>query len=308
MANNTGFMVDPSDGEFDDWFELYNAGSSAVDLSGYYLSDNLTNLLQFRIPTGYVIPAGGFLLVWADEDSNLNATNVPHLHVNFRLNGAGEAIALSTPDGALLHAVTFEQQTANISQGFYPDATGVKCFLTSPSPAAPNTAPTNCTPIIDPIPTQYSYVGKNFRFTVPARDIDQPRQNLSFSLITGPQGASIHPVTGVINWLPSAARLGTNSFLARVSDNGYPPAAATANFIVIVITPPRITLALAGDGQVALSVPTVANKHYRIEFNEDLGTSNWQRLGDDITATGSTIIVQDTINSQQRFYRIEPLD
>ena len=39
MASNFTKVAD-QDGEYDDWVELYNGGSNAVNLSGFYLSDN----------------------------------------------------------------------------------------------------------------------------------------------------------------------------------------------------------------------------------------------------------------------------
>jgi hypothetical protein len=90
MAQNTTTLADPADGDFDDWIELHNAGSTTVDLTGFFLTDNLTNKTMFAIPSGYPIPAGGFLLVWADGETGQNrATNV-HLHASFALARAGE--------------------------------------------------------------------------------------------------------------------------------------------------------------------------------------------------------------------------
>jgi hypothetical protein len=43
MASNTQTLRDPSDQAFDDWFELYNAGSEPVDLGGYWLADSVAN-------------------------------------------------------------------------------------------------------------------------------------------------------------------------------------------------------------------------------------------------------------------------
>src|SRR5262249_44789258 len=65
---------DPADGHYDDWFELYNPGSEPADISGFYLTDNLTNQTQWRIPDGTIIPASGFKLVWADNDVDQNGT------------------------------------------------------------------------------------------------------------------------------------------------------------------------------------------------------------------------------------------
>ncbi|MBN2132757.1 MAG: lamin tail domain-containing protein, partial [Sedimentisphaerales bacterium] len=37
-ANNTS--IQDSLGDYDDWIEIYNAGETAVDLAGYYLTDD----------------------------------------------------------------------------------------------------------------------------------------------------------------------------------------------------------------------------------------------------------------------------
>ena len=44
MSNNTRTLADPADGQFHSWFELYNAGTTNFNLSGYYLAGSLTNL------------------------------------------------------------------------------------------------------------------------------------------------------------------------------------------------------------------------------------------------------------------------
>jgi hypothetical protein len=142
MAVNTsasGF-TDPADGDYDDWFELYNPGPTVVDLGGYFLTDNLTNKFQFEIPNSgqYTIPAGGFLLVWADGETGQNSTNRADLHASFSLRAAGESIGLFAADGTQIDAVTFGAQTNNISQGRNPDGgTNIVVFFSS-SPRAAN--------------------------------------------------------------------------------------------------------------------------------------------------------------------------
>ncbi|MGL5889943.1 MAG: lamin tail domain-containing protein, partial [Bacteroidia bacterium] len=39
-------------GEYNDWFEIYNAGTTAVNLAGYYISDNDNNPTKWQIPSG----------------------------------------------------------------------------------------------------------------------------------------------------------------------------------------------------------------------------------------------------------------
>ncbi len=140
MAANTsasGF-ADPADGNYDDWFELYNPGSTSVALGGYYLTDDLVNRFKFRIPEGYNIAPQGFLLVWADNDTNQNSPVNPDLHANFKLSQSGETIGLYASDGTIIDAVAFGTQTNNVSEGHYPDGTGPLYFMTTPTPRAAN--------------------------------------------------------------------------------------------------------------------------------------------------------------------------
>ena len=142
MAANTraSGLADPVDGDFDDWFELYNPGPAAVDLGDHYLTDNLTNKFQFRVPNNgrYLIPPGGHLLVWADGEPGQNSTNRADLHVSFNLRQAGEAIGLFAADGTQIDAVTFTNQTDNISMGRSPDGSGNIVVLPAPSPRSRN--------------------------------------------------------------------------------------------------------------------------------------------------------------------------
>src|SRR5262249_11037905 len=65
---------DPGDGHYDDWIELYNSGLQPANIGGLYLTDDLTNRTQWRIPDGTIIPPGGYQLIWADNDLNQNGT------------------------------------------------------------------------------------------------------------------------------------------------------------------------------------------------------------------------------------------
>ncbi len=136
MANNKSTVANPLDGQFDDWFELYNAGGTTVDLSGYFLSDTLANPAKWTIPQGTTIPANGFLIVWAD---NNGTTNTAHLHTNFKLNDLGEAIGLYAPDQSVVDVLSFGAQAPDLSQGRYADgADAPYLFLTQATPGAPN--------------------------------------------------------------------------------------------------------------------------------------------------------------------------
>src|SRR5207247_6392317 len=113
MASSTSTPAAPttSPAKFDDWLERYTPRTNAINLAGYFLTDNLTNKFQYEIPPGYAIPPGGFLLVWADNEPEQNSSNRIDLHASFQLNKAGEAIGLFAADGTQIDAVTFGAQT-----------------------------------------------------------------------------------------------------------------------------------------------------------------------------------------------------
>jgi hypothetical protein len=138
MADNRGSVVDPADGDFDDWFELFNAGTAAVDLSGCFLTDDPANPRKARVPLGFTIPPQGFLVVWADETSS--QTRPPdRLHVSFQLNRSGEFLGLYDPAGRLIDAVSFGPQLPDVSEGLYPDGDPSPAMvLDRPTPGGPN--------------------------------------------------------------------------------------------------------------------------------------------------------------------------
>ena len=138
MASNRQTIADPADGNFDDWFELYNGDTAEADLAGYCLTGNLANPFKFRIPDGYRIPAGGFLLVWADDEEAQNQTNRSDLHVNFKLTATGNSIGLFAPDGAPIDTITFGPQPTDASEGRSPDGSTNIVQLQYPTPRAPN--------------------------------------------------------------------------------------------------------------------------------------------------------------------------
>ena len=115
MAENLSTVADPQ-GEYDDWIELRNVTDSEVDLTGHYLSDEPNNPRKWQFPAGTTIPANGYLIVWADEQS----IATPGLHASFKLSRSGEEIYLTDTDSnnnAILDFISFGAQTADVSYG-----------------------------------------------------------------------------------------------------------------------------------------------------------------------------------------------
>jgi hypothetical protein len=138
MADNRSTLPDPADNDFDDWFELYNPSGLPADLSGYTLTDDLARPDQWTLPAGTVLAARGFLLVWADNETQQNALHLG-LHANFQLSKNGDTLGLFAPNGTLVHAVSFGPQRTDVSQGLFPDgAASGYLALSSPTPGAAN--------------------------------------------------------------------------------------------------------------------------------------------------------------------------
>ncbi|UCF17408.1 MAG: CotH kinase family protein, partial [Phycisphaerales bacterium] len=110
-----------------------------VDIGGMYLTDNLSVpdkwLISGNGRAATTIAAGGYLLIWADSD-----TNDSGLHANFRLSAGGEEMGLFAGDGVtLIDSIVFGEQTRDVSFGRYPDAEDGLRFFGFPSPGAENT-------------------------------------------------------------------------------------------------------------------------------------------------------------------------
>jgi hypothetical protein len=224
MAGNSSTITDPSDGQYDDWFELHNAGPDPVDLSGFTLTDDLDDPSKWTVPDATIIHPGAFLLVWADGQPDQNAYS-SDLHADFKLSLDGEAIGLFAPNGALIDSISFGPQTNDVSQGRWPDADANLYFMSQPTPRNPNivTNPNNTPPTLATISNKSVNEQSLLSFTVTATDPD-PNQTLTFSLDPGaPAGAAINPDSGLFTWTPVEAQgPGLHSVTIRVTDNGSP--------------------------------------------------------------------------------------
>lgn len=118
MASNSVTASD-QDGEFDDWIELYNNGNEAVDLGGWFLSDNPNNIPKWEVPAGTIIPGKGYLIVWADENGTQEG-----LHANFKLSAGGENLYLVLPDTTILQEIEFPEQETDMGYARIPNGTG----------------------------------------------------------------------------------------------------------------------------------------------------------------------------------------
>ncbi len=132
MASNETTLAD-EDGDFSDWIEIYNPGDEAVDLGGYFLTDNAEVLNRWVFPMT-TLEAGEWLVVFASGKDR----DVGEFHTDFKLAAGGESLALVAPDGVTIlsefgspYPPQFEDKTFGVGDF----GTG---YLDEPTPGAGN--------------------------------------------------------------------------------------------------------------------------------------------------------------------------
>jgi hypothetical protein len=118
--------IESSGGVPDDWVELYNAGSSTVDLSGFEFRDN-DDTHHFFIPAGTTIAAGAYLV--------FDTGTLPN-QFNFGL-GSADAARLFDPSGRIVDSYSWTAHAAT-TYGRCPNGTGPFVTTTSSTKGAAN--------------------------------------------------------------------------------------------------------------------------------------------------------------------------
>ncbi|MHA3774016.1 lamin tail domain-containing protein [Verrucomicrobiota bacterium sgz303538] len=189
LASNQSYL-DPVDNSADDWIELYNPTAAPVSLASWSIADDNTT---YTIPSGYSIPAGGFLIIWADNQTYQN-TGSGQLHVPFQLGAGGDSITLRAPDAQLVDKVTFGTQRTDVSEGRYPDGADAWRTLTAPSPLARNV------------------------LTIPTVSRNGTVVTLTFSTTPGVRYQA-EASSDLVNWLPIGAVQTANSDTLTVQED-----------------------------------------------------------------------------------------
>lgn len=106
-----------------DWLEIYHAGTSPIDLGGFYLSDDPAYPDKYQISSGdpsrSTVQPGGFSVWYASGQSETGFS-----HLNLRLNDQGGVVMLSmdTHLGVLtVDSVAYPAAFREVSYGRFPD-------------------------------------------------------------------------------------------------------------------------------------------------------------------------------------------
>ncbi len=131
--------------EAPDWIELKNTSENAIDIGGWYLSDEEDELQKYEIASGTIIPAGGLIVF--NQSDHFGNSDSPGSHDTFALSENGESVLLSSSvDGELSGYrinQTFGASETGVSMGRHQKSTGEYEFtmMSITTPGAPNALP-----------------------------------------------------------------------------------------------------------------------------------------------------------------------
>ena len=121
-----------------DWIELYNTTSAPIDVAGMYISDNLDKPEKVQISAegsnaSTIIPAHGFLIIWADKLENKD-----QLHVDFKLAAESGDVVLTAADKSWADTLSYGPHSAQQTVGLYPDGGSMVYVFEQPTINKPN--------------------------------------------------------------------------------------------------------------------------------------------------------------------------
>ena len=137
LQSSNATTLKSQNGDYPDWIEIYNPTASAVDLSGFGLSDDREKPLKWTFPQGTVIEPGEYLLVYCDSYVDLMGDYPDELHATFSLSAYEESAVLSDSMGRCIDAVDYTGLTTDSS--YARDASGQWSVTSMPTPGYANT-------------------------------------------------------------------------------------------------------------------------------------------------------------------------
>jgi hypothetical protein len=156
LAANTKINTD-EDGDYNDWIELYNTGNENIDLSGFSITDDVTQPQKWIFPTISLSP-GEYLFVWASEKDRKSN----ELHTNFKLQKSGEYIGLYSASSTLIDEIQFGEQEEDASLARLPNGNGTFVKTNQPTPGFSNNSSSEAKIPLLFTPTSGFYVNSVF--------------------------------------------------------------------------------------------------------------------------------------------------
>lgn len=140
FSTNKSFAKD-SNGEPEDWIELFNSSTQSIDISGVLITDDLAFKDKHTLSNGeapWLLQSGAYQILWADNQLNQGKD-----HLSFKLSGEGEQIGMyhvAGYDTMVIAALDFGSQPDGFSMARIPNATGPFVLTSTITPGLVNRA------------------------------------------------------------------------------------------------------------------------------------------------------------------------
>lgn len=122
--------------QYEDWVELYNAGGTTVNLTGYWLSDDANDVQKYQIPAGVTINPGARRMVFCSDRNIVAGGNI---HTSFKLKQTrGEKFVFADPAGNILDSTSLYRTYVGHSRGRTTDGAPSWALFATPTPNAAN--------------------------------------------------------------------------------------------------------------------------------------------------------------------------
>lgn len=130
--SNIDQWVDPSF-NYGGWVELYNPTSSAISITGWYLSDNKDKLQKAKINQTTYIPANGFCTLWFDHYNKWSTKTI-----DMKLNYDGDVLYLSDVKGNLITSIEYPEAVSRCSWARTDNGGNTWSYCATPTPGKSN--------------------------------------------------------------------------------------------------------------------------------------------------------------------------
>ena len=283
MAINSNGIVD-EDTEHSDWIELYNNTESAINLQGWYLTDNAANLKEWQFPS-ITLAKGAYMIVFASGKNRVDPTK--NLHTNFKLSGSGEFLAVCEPDSTISHAYSplYPAQSQDVSYGFYQ---GQTVFFSTNTPGLVN--------VSGSIPFSPVFSHKRGFYTA-AFDVTLSTVSNEGSIYYTLNGTRPTKTTGTLYTAP--VRITTTTPLSAVvinsSNVSSPVVSNTYIFLSDVLKQPKAPAGYPTDWK-ASTASTSVTADYEMDTRVTTATAYKDKIGGAFTSLPTMNIVTDIGN------------
>lgn len=148
MAENKYSLMD-GDGDRSDWVEIRNDGTEAIDLTGYYLTDDPEDPRKWPMP-GVSLEGGQLMLIWlSGKDKNIDG----EYHASFALGTEDTKLLLVNENGQTVDEIDIEHLDGGMSKGRNVDDHSQWLYYPIPTPGEENTTQS----VSSPDDTSYVY-------------------------------------------------------------------------------------------------------------------------------------------------------